>query len=175
MQDPLREKRIRRLKKLLALAQRGCGGEKANARRMLENTMASYSLTLEDIDGDERQLHWFAYDTQLLGSTLITQVIGSVCGADRKRTIHPEHYWFIGVECTEYERFQIQFLYNAYYPALKSELDATAHAFIHINGIFPDQPPDENNAVDSDYLNKLLKLAATMRKVVIQPVLTAPS
>lgn len=38
-----------KLKKLLALAERGCGGEAENARRLLEEHLRKYGMTLEDI------------------------------------------------------------------------------------------------------------------------------
>lgn len=38
-----------KLRKLLALAERGCGGEAENAKRLLEAQLRHYGMTLEDL------------------------------------------------------------------------------------------------------------------------------
>lgn len=38
-----------KLRKLLALAERGCGGEAENAKRLLEAQLRRYGMTLEDL------------------------------------------------------------------------------------------------------------------------------
>ena len=50
-----------KLKKLLALAERGCGGEAENARRLLEEHLRKYGLTLEDLYENKTSRRIFKY------------------------------------------------------------------------------------------------------------------
>lgn len=50
-----------KLKKLLALAERGCGGEAENARRPLEEHLRKYGMTLEDICENNISRRTFKY------------------------------------------------------------------------------------------------------------------
>lgn len=50
-----------KLKKLLALAERGCGGEAENARRLLEEHLRKYGMTLEDICENKTSRRTFKY------------------------------------------------------------------------------------------------------------------
>ena len=50
-----------KLKKLLALAERGCGGEAENARRLLEEHLRKYGMTLEDICENNISRRTFKY------------------------------------------------------------------------------------------------------------------
>ena len=45
-----------KLRKLLALAERGCGGEAENAKRLLEAQLRRYGMTLEDLFGKATRL-----------------------------------------------------------------------------------------------------------------------
>lgn len=50
-----------KLRKLLALAERGCGGEAENARRLLEAQLSKYGLTLEDLYENKTSRRIFKY------------------------------------------------------------------------------------------------------------------
>ncbi len=98
----------RRLKKLLALAERGVGGEKENAQRMLDKLLELEGLTLDDICEDVKTDVWFRYKPGPHNKQLLIQTLRSVIGS--KRVIWTSKYKQrqIGCECTEYERLQIE-------------------------------------------------------------------
>ena len=54
---------IEKLKKILALAERGERGEADNARRMLEVELRRYGLTMEDILTNKRTMRIFKYNS----------------------------------------------------------------------------------------------------------------
>lgn len=69
-----------KLKKLLALAERGYGGEAENARRLLEAQLNKYELTLEDLlnEGKKRRILKYRGEEEL---RLVIQVLASVLGS----------------------------------------------------------------------------------------------
>ncbi len=69
-----------KLKKLLALAERGCGGEAENARRLLEEHLRKYGMTLEDICENNISRRTFKYRNKE-ERTIIIQVFLSVLGS----------------------------------------------------------------------------------------------
>lgn len=69
-----------KLKKLLALAERGCGGEAENARRLLEEHLRKYGMTLEDICENKTSRRTFKYRNKE-ERTIIIQVFLSVLGS----------------------------------------------------------------------------------------------
>jgi hypothetical protein len=56
-----------KLKKIATLAQRGVGGEKENAKRLLQQWLDKYHLTLDDIaekpPQESEQLYWFGFSS----------------------------------------------------------------------------------------------------------------
>jgi len=46
-------------RKLKAIAERGIGGEKINAEKMLENLLKKHNLTIDDIEGEKTDNYFF--------------------------------------------------------------------------------------------------------------------
>ena len=72
---------IEKLRKVAALARSGVGGERENARRMLEEICAKHGLTLEQIESPEVKECRFAYRNDF-ERKLIYQIAAHVCGRD---------------------------------------------------------------------------------------------
>ena len=71
---------IDKLKKLLALAERGERGEADNARRLLEAELRRHGLTLEDICADSKRTRIFKYNSNE-ERTLLIQVLVNYLGS----------------------------------------------------------------------------------------------
>lgn len=71
---------IDKLKKLLALAERGERGEADNARRLLEAELRRHGLTLEDICDDNKKKRIFKYNSNE-ERTLLIQVLVNYLGS----------------------------------------------------------------------------------------------
>ena len=67
-----------KLRKLLALAERGCGGEAENAKRLLEAQLRRYGMTLEDLLNEGKKKRAFTL-------ALLTCQVESVCRIFRIR------------------------------------------------------------------------------------------
>lgn len=78
--DSMSEGTLRRIGKLLALADRGVDGERATAETMLANLLAKYGVSLEDITAQTRRT-WteLEFDGQY-EHTLLLQVVRKVTG-----------------------------------------------------------------------------------------------
>ncbi|WP_428042756.1 hypothetical protein [Candidatus Avelusimicrobium fimicolum] len=65
-----------RLLTLYALSQRGVGGERENAERILNRTLKSHNMTLEEFlnEQETKQLYWLRIESKQEGE-LLTQVI----------------------------------------------------------------------------------------------------
>lgn len=167
----------RRLQKLISLAERGEGGEKENAQRMLDNLLKKHGLSVSDIVGDKQSLQWFKYGKGLFELRLLSQIIYAVCGS-RDKWKNTRRRYVIGVKCSEYERVQIELRFSVYREALKKEFEVIYDAFLHTNKIFPEKSGDEDSDdkdIDWDYLDRVSGAMANMSAVpVIEslPVLT---
>ena len=79
------DKIIDKLKKILALAERGEQGEAINARIMLENELRKHGLTIEDLRSELKIPRIFPYKTKE-EMTLFFQILISVCGRKSEET-----------------------------------------------------------------------------------------
>lgn len=71
---------IDKLKKLLALAERGEQGEAENARRLLEAELRKHGLTFDDIREENKRTRMFKYNSNE-ERTLLIQVLVNYLGS----------------------------------------------------------------------------------------------
>jgi hypothetical protein len=69
---------IDKLKKIQALAERGIGGEKDTAQRMLDELLKKYDLTIDQLTSEEKERCYFNYRTAEERLVLL-QCLGFVC------------------------------------------------------------------------------------------------
>ena len=148
-----------RLVKLLALAQRGIGGEAVNARKMLESAMTRAGLTLDDLaDGKRSDQAW-----SFCGSTerkLLGQILWTVLGNDRT-VFKYRGGRRLGAEVTPEERVRIDMLWSAHRRSLRKEIDLLFRAYIHAQRLFPkDAPKAEDRELTEDEQRRLERMAA---------------
>jgi len=161
-----------RLEKLAALAERGVGGEKVTARKMLNNLLKKHALTLDDLSRDIISLHWIKFKRGKIFRQLLNQIIYKVC--DERETWRSKvNQNCIGVECTEYQRLQIEMQLDIYQRALGVALDDCYSAFVQVNKIFPDNAPEACNKdlteEERESIERMLTMASGMRPESIYP------
>jgi hypothetical protein len=157
-------KYIELAKKLKALSDRGVGGEKYNAEQQLKRLMNKHGLTVEDIEGEKKEFHYFKVPTD--GSRLFGQVASTVLGKgfDLLRDRRKQKY--LVIETTASDAIEIESKFDFYYNAFAKELDVFYSAFLVANDLYPkngdvidagDLPKEE-----LEKIKKIQKMAAGM-------------
>jgi len=129
-----------KLRKLMALAERGEGGEKENAQRMLEKLLARHSLTIDDLNDERREIRWFSI-LNVYDRKLAAQIMSKVCD-----TCTPSLYTSkrrpkkVGVEVTPAEAIEFELHYDILRSALAAHFNDAFSAFVQANRLFPATP-----------------------------------
>lgn len=161
-----------KLKKLLALAREGVGGEKDNAQERLESLMRKHGITLDQLDGEERKLEWFRLSAGDYGKRLFYQTLRKVCGEcpDTYKSTYKRGQ--LGADVTVAEKVEIELRYPAYAAALQKEMDVCFSAFIHVNNIFPDDGPSPDPGdINLAEIERLIMAMKGMKPVEIHRAL----
>lgn len=158
-----------KLRKLQALAERGVGGEKANAQRMLEKLLARHGLTLDHLADERRDMHWFAAPTTF-ERRLACQILAKVCNTDeppayrnRKR---PKQ---IGVEVTPAEAIEFELHYDALRKALEEHFQEAFSAFVQANRLFSSLSGDEPEPLISERDLRVMSMASAIQPTAVNP------
>ena len=101
--------------KLQALAERGEKGEAINARRLLDQLLAKYGVSLEEIveAQEEKQPYTFNVKENGYGFTLFTQCYFNV--TNEKRMSYRQRRRYVTVELTKMQYVELQALYDWHY------------------------------------------------------------
>ncbi len=145
-------KHIELAKKLKALSEKGIGGEKKNAEKMLLDFITKHKITISDIDGEEIKNFFFTIEESYFD--LFYQIVKSVNRSIkvyrfpkkevRQFRLKGNHE----IECTIAEYIEIEQSYDIYIKLYKEELKTFYEAFIHANSIYPKTSPEEMRSVD---------------------------
>lgn len=130
-------------KKLKALADRGIGGEKVNAEKMLSDLLKKHNLTIEDIEGEKQEYYFFTIKpNDEINIRLLNQIIKRVnYDLTLFGPISPQKvnkHGFGGnliVECTAAEYIEIESMFNIYKKLIDSEYDVFFRAFCTANDL----------------------------------------
>ena len=152
------------LRKLKALADGGVGGEKENARRILQRLLDKYDVSATDLDDDILEEHTFkACGTR--ERTLLIQVCYKVTNGGRRiyyRTKGAGSRSEILCDCTKAEAIQISVEFDFFRELWKDEEDMFFRAFIQKHRIFSDEPGD-GEELDPDELERMVGMMRTMQ------------
>lgn len=127
-----------RLRKLLALARQGEGGEKANAQSILDKMLKKHGLRIEDLDPErlERGLCKFSYGNEL-EYQLLLQVIFNVLGASSIHGVKgPGNRKTFEVLVTRAQGLEIDLAWSIYRDAFRLEQQRLLEAFVHKNRLY---------------------------------------
>jgi len=158
-----------KLRKLLALAERGVGGEKDNARRMLDKLLARHGMTVDDLSDERREIRWFPTGNNY-DRLLAAQIMGKVCN-----TLTPGIYTSkkrpkqVGVEVTLSEAIEFEIHYDTLRKALTEHFQDAFSAFVQANRLFPTDPSIESEPSLSERDFRVMAMASAIPATQISP------
>lgn len=166
-----------KLRKLLALAERGFGGEAENARRLLEEQLKKYGLTLEDLLDEGKKKRAFKYrnkDEMKLICHVFLAVLGSKNEEFREAT-YCSSAKRIDIELTDLQFAEISDMVGFYKKQFNKEkkrlMSEMFSAFISKHNLYDCDPSDEmreradEQKIDRERLWRILTLSAGMEDV----------
>lgn len=148
----MEEKTMQRIRKLQALAERGVGGEKETAEKMLQKLLKRNGInTLEELEQDKPEYTLFSYHGQH-ELKLLRQCIYKVLTAAGDKTFYRTRgtRQKIGIYCTKAQKVEIELEFEFYRKVFYEELHTFMEAFIQAQRIFPPDAPQGSY----DKLNK---------------------
>lgn len=147
--------KVELVKKLRALAENGCGGEKINAQKKLDELMAKYGIADDELDDEEIQDYFFEVHGDR-ERQLLVQIIYKVQG--EKGTAHPVGNRLTGrvirtkVACsaTKAQKIEIEMLFDFYKRLYKKEEQFFFDTFIQKHELFGELKDGEEGQEMSD-------------------------
>lgn len=147
-----------RLHKLLALAERGVGGEATNAKAALESALQKNGLTLQDIMDENRVMHGFCWKGKL-ERRLLAQIIATVCGAKTALFLSRNE---LLAKMTPGERIEIELLWTAHRRQVKKESELFYSAYLHRHRLFPEDGEKSDEELTPEQEEELERIATMM-------------
>ena len=131
------------LQKLKALANKGIGGEKQNAERMLNSLMAKYNISEAELSEDKIIEANFTYHGEAQ-KTILVQIIYIV--TNKKDNVYEyintrtgrKRRTVIAADVTAAQKIEIEFLFDFYINQYEKEQDAFLKAFIYKHELYGD-------------------------------------
>lgn len=161
------EKLQAKLRKLLALAERGEGGEKDNARRMLGKMLERHGLTIHDLTDERREIRWFVARTRY-DQRLAAQILSKVCNASTIGVYtskgRPKQ---IGVEVTPAEAVEFEIHYDTLRKALEDHFSDAFSAFVQANRLFSASGGADRELDDRDM--RIMAMASAVEPTQVNP------
>lgn len=140
------EKTRERIKKLQALAERGVGGEKDTAQKMLSKLLEKNGISsLEELETDKVEYYLFSYSGKheiALLKQCMYKVLGAANDTVTYRTRGTRQK--IGIYCTKAQKIEIELEFEFYRNVFYEELTTFMSAFIQAQEIFPQDAPTLN-------------------------------
>lgn len=158
------EEIMERIKKLQELAARGVGGEKVNARIMLERAMLKYGVTESDLSSEELNGIAVKYSGKWERALLI-QIFYCVCGSKARIYTTTKLKNTIVSKVTPIHKIEIELMFDAHKKSFKKEQQILFRAYINQNELFShDNEPKEKKYTEEE-MNELLKMMAMMQGI----------
>lgn len=162
-----------KLKKLKALAERGCGGEAENAQRLLERLCAANGIDLGLLNDEEKKSRYtFNVGRNRVFITLFTQCYCKVTDSS-KMSYRQESRSEISLELTQVDYAELKGLYEWHKANFEKELealrDAALTAYCQKHCLFPDKTNDRPlTEADLERLRKAMKMEGLLNDKTYQ-------
>lgn len=162
-----------KLKKLKALAERGCGGEAENAQRLLERLCAANGIDLGLLNDEEKKSRYtFNVGRNRVFITLFTQCYSKVTDSS-KMSYRQESRSEISLELTQVDYAELKGLYEWHKANFEKELedirDAALTAYCQKHCLFPDKTNDRPlTEADLERLRKAMKMEGLLNDKTYQ-------
>lgn len=169
----LDEKVHAKLRKLLALAERGEGGEKETAQRMLNKMLARHGLTIDSLTEEERSVAWFKFsheNERRLGRQLASKILNSRDSNAYALYSNPSQLRRkqFGVMLTPAEAIEFELHYDILRKALAVHMDTAYSAFVQANNIFADGSCDRDAELTEQDM-AVIAMASVTAKTQVTP------
>lgn len=158
-----------KLRKLLALAERGEGGEKVNAQRMLDKLLARHGLTIDDLIDEQRDIRWFPMGNKF-DRPLAAQILAKICNTIEIATYTSnKRKKQIGVQVTPAEAIEFELHYHTLRKALAASFEDAFSAFVQANSLFPSDRSADFDPTVTDRDLRVLAMASAISPTQINP------
>ena len=158
-----------KLAKILALAERGVGGEKTNAKNILEKLLKKHRLTLDDIVNNSTQeltRKEYKYKTAT-ERTLLIQIFVSITNDNHGPYWSRRGTRIIAFDLTVIDHVELKEMYKYYNKLLKEEMSCIVKAFIWKHELHSNQK-DKNSSSDKkgnrDNMLRVQGMMSNMKK-----------
>ncbi len=150
---------LNKAKKIKALADKGFGGERLNAERMLKEFMNRHGISESDICEDTKQDHYFKVPREQ-DRRLFRQVAYKIIGEGIKFYSSSNRKEYIILTCTSSQAFDIEMQFDFYKREFKADLDLFFSAFVQKNKLFAETSETDMSKVTPEELAKMRKSQA---------------
>lgn len=133
---------LEQIKKVKELAERGIGGEKENAKILLDKLLKKYNISFNEVNNEEKDEYIFNYKTNFDEKILI-QCLLKYSKSDDYLTYKQENK--IKIKLTKLEWLDVEASYDFYKNLFSKEIDLLFTAFINKHDIFREKNPNDNS------------------------------
>jgi hypothetical protein len=149
-------------KKLKALAERGEGGEKINAIKMLNHYCVKHDILPEELEEKTLRRREFPFD--MLTRQIIVQIIFNVCDRAGSTYRDKRKKDIIFLKMTDAEFIEVEAKIAFYVPIYRKQIDLFETAFITKNNLFGSQSDDESESkMSPEDLEDLISMMGAMK------------
>lgn len=158
-----------KLRKLLNLAERGVGGEKDNAQRMLEKLLARHGMTVDDLSDERREIRWFTIGNKY-DRRLAAQIMAKICD-----TLEPDLYTNkqrpkqIGVKVTPAKAIEFEIHFDTLRKALTDHFQEAFAAFVQANRLYPSERSTDIEPSISERDLRVMAMASAIPPTQVAP------
>lgn len=163
-------KHIELAKKLKALADKGIGGEKINAEKMLTDLLKKHNLTIEEIEGEKQEDYFFTISEN--DWKLWYQIVKKVNYEIKVYGPFPDNvqkqHGLNGnymISCSASNYIEIEAKNDFYQRLFNEELDFFSSAFIQANDLEVDRPGKEAPELSREDYNQLIRVRDMADKI----------
>lgn len=166
-----------KLKKLKALAERGCGGEAENAQRLLERLCAANGIDLGQLNDEEKKSRYtFNIGCNSVFKTLFTQCYCKVTNSS-EMSYRQETRSKISLELTQADYAELKGLFEWHKANFEKELEDIKKTFIHAycqkHRLFPESSSETSNdkpltEEDLEMLREIMKMEGLLNDKTYQ-------
>jgi len=163
-------KSVDRLKKLLALAERGIGGEKITAEKKLMEMLEKHGMRIEDILDDSMGVRdYYIRFSNDMERKLLIQISAAVAGADVDVWNSLKKRMTLIIETTPSNFAEIDLKFEAYKKALKEEIATLYNAFLYKHSLFPDDgvADTSESTMSEEDQNRFINMVMGLKDVSI--------
>lgn len=149
-----------KMRKLLALAERGEGGEKETAQRMLGSLLLKYGISLQELAEDSKNVYYWNYNN-VHERKILFQIYCKVCNTEDIEYYTDDRK--CGFELSSSQYIEMDLHYSILKKELKTLIERTVSAFVVANKIFANEEKDtqhrEYTQKELEELEELLRIA----------------